>query len=525
MPIRLRLTLWYLATLLVLLLLFATYFISQAYFTLLKQTDQALMLAANQAVVGVEFAPEPMFIDEIALREAVDDIDNDLAVMIVDAGGVSYQHVNHGTVVLPEEFMVDEFVLDEFGEDADAEEIRQRIAEIEAHAAANGVNFAEEISLGELVELEGFEADGSIIFGNMLPTVVPLAEFETVQMDGTRWRFHSQQIPSDMGGEAWIQVAQSLELIDDFWRDVTRQMLWSVPLALLFAGLIGYWMAQRALSPIAQITATAQKISAHDLDRRIDYAGAADEVGRLAQTMDGMFNRLQNAFNRERRFTGDAAHELRTPLTALKGKIEVTLSRERAPEEYATAVASMGEQVDRLIRLSNDLLFMARFDQEAKTEALFTTIDVADLLQSVIDQLQPLADQKGLRVNQTLPTNLTVRGNFDLLTRLFLNLLDNAIKYTPAGGMVSIGAQHSSSGLQVQIQDTGIGIPQSDLPHLFTRFYRVEQDRARNADKTNGSGLGLSIAQEIVEAHSGTISAASTPGEGTTITVSFPSPF
>lgn len=522
MPIRLRLTLWYLATLLILFALFAVYFVSQAYFTLLAHTDNTLALAAGQAIHEVELLPEPGFSDELALRRAMHDIDNDLTVMIVSQDGTLYQQISDGTFPLPEFIVRD----DDGNHDDDLDRglgafVREGLnIEVSEHVISRTGPIVLESNNplgGEL--FNGEVITEAMMLAEILPTVVPLDDFETVEMDGIHWRFHSQRVDGAESGEVWIQVAQSLELLDAFWRDVTIQMLWTVPLVLLLAGLIGYWMAQRALAPIAEMTATAQEISAQALDRRIDYSGAPDEVGRLAQTMDSMFDRLQSAFQRERRFTDDAAHELRTPLTALKGKIEVTLSRDRQPEDYVNAVSSMGDQVDRLIRLSNDLLFMARFDQARKPEIVLSSLNVAELFHAVIEQIYPLAEQKSLHIVQEISPNLTLSGDTDLLVRLFLNILDNAIKYTPDGGTISIRAQPSSAGVHIEIQDTGIGIPESDLPHLFTRFYRVAQDRARSDDLSHGSGLGLAIAQEIVHIHDGTITAASNPSQGTTITV------
>lgn len=494
LPIRIRLTLWYLGAMLLFLLLFALFFLGQAYFTLLEQTDSTLAVAAGQAIEDVMLVPEPAFSDEMALRAAMYQIDSDLTVMLVAPDGQQIQRVTHA---LP--FFHD-------------------IVEIN----------------GEILEFEtafrtehGTSVESLLSDHNQLPHVFPLDGFNTVSTDSTRWRFFSQPVldefadnPSDV--VAWVQVAQSLEVVDTFVGDMLWQLLLYVPLALLIAGLVGSWLAHRALRPIEQMTNTAQEIGAHDLDRRIDYHGPSDEVGRLAKTMDRMFARLHHAFERERRFTGDAAHELRTPLTALKGNIDVTLSRARQPDEYRDAVEAMGAQVDRLIQLSSDLLFMARFDQESTNAITMSQIDLHPLLESVVKQIELLAEKKQITLSWRLVPELFIQGDMDMMIRLFINLLDNAIKFTPEEGSVFILADRELETIRIQICDTGIGIPSEDLPHIFKRFYRVAQDRTRQDDIAGGSGLGLAIAQEIAHAHNCSITATSKLRHGTSITVQLP---
>jgi heavy metal sensor kinase len=289
------------------------------------------------------------------------------------------------------------------------------------------------------------------------------------------------------------------------------------------AGLGGYFLASRALRPIDDITRTAQAISAGDLSQRLHYQGPPDEVGRLAHTFDSMLDRLQAAFVRERRFTGDAAHELRTPLTALKGRIGVTLSRSRQPAVYQETLRDMEGQVDRLIRLSSDLLFMARLDQGQMRPQL-EQIELADFIGAVVDQVRALATAKNITIEEAIPAGLTLPGDMDLLIRLFLNLLDNAVKYTPENGRILTSAAGDSAFVEVAVQDSGPGIAAEHLPHLFDRFYRVESDRTRltqNGDQ-GGTGLGLAIAHEIARMHNGRLAVESELGVGTTFVVQLP---
>jgi len=344
------------------------------------------------------------------------------------------------------------------------------------------------------------------------------AEYST-QENG--WRIHSQPI-LDSKGEiiGWVQAAQSLQPVQQIVGDLSEQLLFGVPLILMFAGLGGYFLANRALSPVDQITHAAQGINLHDLSKRLRYRGAMDEVGRLAQTFDQMLARLQDSFERESRFTSDAAHELRTPLTVLKGQIEVTLSRVRKSEEYENKLRELSFQVDRLIRLSNALLFLSRSDQNQNSfqPAL---VNLRELLDVLIEQLQPLAEEKELKLIAQISNEAFVYGDHDHLTRLFMNLMENALKYTPPNGKITVTAIKKSDEIQISVHNTGPGISQEHLPHLFERFYRVDEDRS---SQTGGSGLGLAIAHEIVNKHGGEIEAQSEPGKGVTFIIHLPAP-
>ena len=350
---------------------------------------------------------------------------------------------------------------------------------------------------------------------------VQVAGYHTVMADAEPWRVFVQEFSAN-NVTGRLQIAQELEPIYRTLASFRRQLLLGIPIALILAGLGGYFLASRALRPIDQMTQTAQSISANDLNRRIQYLGPPDEIGRLAQTFDNMLDRLQSAFERERRFTGDAAHELRTPLTALKGRIGVTLSRPRHPAVYGETLREMEGQVDRLIRLSSDLLFIARLDQDSYQKQ-HELIDLDGLLGAVVDRIRPLTTAKAITLTETVPANLTIQGDMDLLIRLFLNLLDNAVKYTPENGRIAIEAAQEQSATTVAISDSGQGIAPEHLPHLFERFYRGESDRARSLpDKEpGGAGLGLAIAYEIVRAHGGDLRAVSEPDQGTTFIVTF----
>ena len=337
--------------------------------------------------------------------------------------------------------------------------------------------------------------------------------------DAGEWRVFSQPV-RDPNGEtiAWVQAAQSLRRVQDAVDDLREELYWGIPLVLLFAGFGGYFLANRALRPIQQITNIAQEITALDLSRRLAYRGTMDEVGTLAETFDQMLERLQSSFARERRFTGDAAHELRTPLTVLKGQIEVTLNRKRNPAEYEMKLQELSAQVERLIRLSNGLLFLSRSDQNQLSFEP-DDINLSEWLEVLIEQFQPLVREKGLKMDTNIPRKLLVFGDGDHLIRLFINLVENAIKYTPAEGQISVTAMKKPGETQISIHNTGPDIPPEHLQHLFDRFYRVEADRS---SQTGGAGLGLAISHEIVRLHGGEIEVQSEPGQGVTVRVHLP---
>jgi signal transduction histidine kinase len=227
-----------------------------------------------------------------------------------------------------------------------------------------------------------------------------------------------------------------------------------------------------------------------------------------------MFARLDEAFQRERQFTTDASHELRTPLATLQTILSVIRAERRSPEDYEQALADIAEEVNRLRSLVEDLLRLAQ--QDLQPGIAHERVDVVNLLAGVTDALRPLAESKGVQLTLTAPTALTLDGDSDSLIRLFVNLVENAIKYTQQG-RIAVTARATVDRFWVTVADTGSGIPAAHLPHIFNRFYRVDPART-----TQGTGLGLAIALDIVQAHGGTITVESVVDHGTTFTVQLP---
>jgi heavy metal sensor kinase len=316
-----------------------------------------------------------------------------------------------------------------------------------------------------------------------------------------------------------------MDSVNEPLASMRRQLLVALPAALLCAALGGYWLAARALRPVDDITRTARAITAEDLQRRIDYHGPPDEIGRLALTIDHMLARLEAGFDRERRFSADAAHELRTPLAALKGRIEVTLGQPRTAAAYVETLRDLEAQVDRLARLGNDLLLLSRLPHDPSPRAA-EKIRLSDFLPAVLDVITPLAEAKAITLDLDVPRGVAIDGRPELLTRLLLNLLDNAIRHTPPGGRIAVRVAHEPQTIAIAVSDSGPGIAAEHLPYLFERFYRVDDDRSRDSadNGLSGSGLGLALAREIALAHGGDLTAGSEPGQGATFTAIFPRP-
>lgn len=338
--------------------------------------------------------------------------------------------------------------------------------------------------------------------------------------DGIPIRLYS--VPYQENGHVYgsIVVGQSLKPTQDTLHDLLLILALVVPVTLVVASAGGLFLANRALLPIDRVTKAAQRISAQDLSQRLDLALPVDEVGRLARTFNDMLARLEYAFHRQRQFTADASHELRTPLAIMKGNIGVALNRPRQGTEYQEVLGDLEEEVDRLTRLVEDLLLLARAD--APQPMLHSEpLDLVVLLDVVADQMRPLASAKGIEITLHLPHQLNLHGDPDKLVRLFLNLLDNAVKYTHEGGQITLHAQDGpGEWAEVDVVDTGVGIPEEQLSHIFERFYRADEARSR---AEGGSGIGLALAKWIAEAHGGSMQAQSEPGKGSTFFVRLPS--
>lgn len=310
-----------------------------------------------------------------------------------------------------------------------------------------------------------------------------------------------------------LQVAQNFRGIRQTLDQLLITLLIGGPLIVLIAGGGGYFLAARALSPIDKISRTARKISTEDLSARLNLSATDDEVGRLAATFDSMLTRLDDGFQRERRFTADASHELRTPLAAMQTILSTTLAQQRTNVEYEQALVDLAQETDRMRTLTQGLLHLARNEVAIQPDQ-FENINLSTLLQDVTDTLSPLAEEKGLNLICNVPDNLTLIGDGDGLIRMFVNLVANAIKYTECGKITVTANRYPNRAVEITIVDTGVGIIPENLPHIFDRFYRADKSRS-----TDGSGLGLAIALNVAQAHNGTITVNSELGKGSSFNV------
>lgn len=420
--------------------------------------------------------------------------------------------------------------------------LEQDLAELENEAMESsgpdrlGQRFAKDFAHHEGYEVQVSRQNGAIAFRSdrlrMRPLPIPRIppslkhlDYESASLgtatadlgDLGRWR-DASRITYRPDGPLILQVAAPLALIDHELAELLAVLLLTGPLALGFALGSGYLLARQALIPVDRMAAAADQITATKLDRRLEAANSDDELGRLARTLNGMIARLERSFEEIRRFTADAAHELRTPLTVMRNEAEVALRAPREPEQYRRVLENQLEEIERLARMAEQLLFLCRGDTGLMPVAR-NVVMLHELVHDVTDAVRVVAEQKQVTLSVKSMPPCRVRGDGDQLRRLFFNLIDNAIKFTPAGGSVVVEGNQIDGQARILVSDTGIGIAPEDLPHVFERFYRVDPARGRERD---GTGLGLAIARSIVEAHGGEISIESTTHRGTRVTLSLP---
>jgi two-component system OmpR family sensor kinase len=346
--------------------------------------------------------------------------------------------------------------------------------------------------------------------------MAPSANYNDVIVNGVHLRVLSVPFSTRDGFNIGvIQAATPLTLVDSI-RILLFYILGVLTVISMVVAAIASWISiGRALAPLKTATETAdQIIHADDLSRRIPYEGPTDEIGMLIDAFNSTLERLENLFSSQQRFLADVSHELRTPLTVIKGNVD--LIRKLGPDDES--LDSIKDEIDRLNRLVGDLLLLAKAES-GKLPLNLSNVELDTLLLEVFNEMRVLA---GGKVNLKLEEidQAVVSGDRDRLKQVFINLISNAIHYTPAGGNVFLSLAKTDEMAQVTVKDTGPGIPTKDLPHIFDRFYRGEKSRPRS--KSTGFGLGLSIAYWIIDMHQGSIEVDSTVGVGTTFTIRIP---
>ena len=332
---------------------------------------------------------------------------------------------------------------------------------------------------------------------------------------GSRAAVHRRTVD----GVLYVVVAcLPLDSIAADLRLVREVLFLATPLLLALAGFGGYLVAKRNLAPLGWMAEQARRISGSNLDTRLEIGRAAEELEVLSVSFNELLARLDQTFGSMRRFVADASHELRTPIAVIRGEADVALSQERSAAAYRETLTVILDESRRLSRLVDDLLNLARADA-GNVQLQLREFYFGDLLRDCCRSVQAMAAARGVAVECQSPEDAPYRGDEELLHRLAMNLLDNAIRHTPSGGRVGIALESGDAQLRIRVVDTGTGIAPEALPHLFDRFYRGDPARSR---QDGGFGLGLAIVKWVAESHGGTVEVFSQPGAGSTFTVTLP---
>lgn len=329
----------------------------------------------------------------------------------------------------------------------------------------------------------------------------------------------SQQVrvvtkPLIVGGQVYglVQVGQSLQPVEDTIRQIGLISAFSALCVIVLAGLSGWFLAKKAFESVDKMIARAQVADASSgPGRRLHYEGPEDEIARLVRTLNGMLERVEESVEAQKRFIADSSHELRTPLTAIRGNVDL-LERETDEQSRSESLDSIKREAERMSRIVQNLLLLAQLDAQSSFNPHEVELDT--LLLDVFRQAKVMAGSR--RVQLGNEDVATVKGDADQLKQMLLNLVDNAIKYTPPDGQITLALYRDDQWARIEVADTGVGIPEEHLPHIFDRFYRVDKVRSRSQ---GGTGLGLAIVKSIAELHGGQVTVTSSVGQGSSFAV------
>ena len=342
----------------------------------------------------------------------------------------------------------------------------------------------------------------------------------TVLQGGTKFRAYAEPVMVNGRREA-IVVARSLHNQQAIMEDFQEGLFIAIPLALLCASAGGYFLARKSLAPVMVMSGRVEQMSAANLKERLPITNPSDELGRLAHVFNELLGRLDDSFEQQRRFMADASHELRTPIAIVRGEAEVTLSQpERREAEYRESLAIVHDEAKRLTHIVEDLFTLARADA-GQYPLHFTKHSLDEVVIDCMRSVRTLAQQRGISLRFNPPNEMPYLGDEELLRRLCVNLLENAIKFTPRGGSVSVDCERHDGEYVVTVSDNGPGIPPEAQAHIFERFFRVDKTRSR-AEDGSGAGLGLPIARWIAEAHHGRLELRNSSPDGSAFAVYLP---
>lgn len=344
--------------------------------------------------------------------------------------------------------------------------------------------------------------------------------FETVNIKNSKYSVRIVTYPIVENGEVTniIQIGTSLQTVQETLHKLFLTLIFGVPASLTWASFGGWFMAKKSLNPVHVITTAARKITAENLDQKIAVVNSDDELGRLTETINDMISRLNDSFKQISQFSSDVSHELRTPLTILRGEMEVALRARRTEEEYKAVIASGLEEVERMTHMVEELLLLSKAEH-GEMRLNISDVPLHKLLESAYDNAVILSRGKGIGIAIQNSGEVYVKGDEMRLRQLLINLIDNAIKYSPEGAAVTLSLRRDRDYAYILVKDTGIGISEEEKYKIFERFYRVDKSRSR---EEGGTGLGLAICKWIAEAHGGKIFVNSEVGEGSTFTVMLP---
>ncbi|MCE3232163.1 MAG: integral rane sensor signal transduction histidine kinase [Rickettsiaceae bacterium] len=324
---------------------------------------------------------------------------------------------------------------------------------------------------------------------------------------------------TDSNGKKFlIEVGETTEAINETLNALLLGLIIGLPFVIVFTSYGGYFLMRKSLQPVENIRHAAEEISLNNLRNRLPTIKSGDNIEALSKTLNKMISRIESAYQQVSRFSADASHELRTPLTVIRGELESITLDSVLPYEISDRLGIVLEEVSRLSLITEGLLSIDRLDAgEAKIENQI--VDIAELARTTIEQMRLLADEKNITINCNADNPTKVEGDLARLKQIIVNLLDNAIKYTPAGGNININVINEENTAKIIVSDNGIGIPKEDMDRIFERFYRIDKARSRDM---GGTGLGLSIAKSICIAHNGDISVKSEPDAGSCFIVTLP---
>jgi heavy metal sensor kinase len=374
--------------------------------------------------------------------------------------------------------------------------------------------------------------DGSVLYASgrtanfdpsgLRPLAASTAQRDFVQKvlldDGGRLLVTVKVFQSSDGHRFLIESGGPMAPIETILSQLFFSLLIGVPLLGLVAVGGGFFLVGRALAPVVQIARSAEHITLHNLNERLPVAKTGDELEHLSLALNRMIERLNEAFEQNRRFLADASHELRTPLAALRGEMESVVEQARTSPELSDRAGSVLEEVDRLAKIVDALFAISRLDA-GESQQEWERFDLAPLAASTTEQMSLLAEDKKIAVACNAEGKVSVDGDRARIKQVVVNLLDNAIKYTPPGRTINLNVHARGGKAVLEVVDTGMGIPESALPHIFERFYRVDQARSRDA---GGAGLGLAIVKSICAAHGGKVEVESVEGKGSRFRVELP---